>query len=378
MIRLISYCVFILIHWSLLTSMAWSADLLFGNSGDDPRCAGTIQTTYPFAESIYHVRSIRHGGTSLDPDFSFIELVWPRVISQATHAAISHDQRTQGVVYQQLLTLAKNGAVLNTIGRESVELCYVRGPDQPCNFQAYMMAFQYFSYYAYTAWLIKPYIDQQPDRHIINQYLKRGYERYVRTYPDPRSDGIFALLNGYIGIYSYAMYMDDQRLALWSIREGIGVIRQQLADDGYIRFSSFRGTRAYFYHTMAVDSILSFGELAERRGFSFHSDAQLRSRLRHMVEVTLKYAADPQAFESRGSRLTNDGRVAFTTVASKAKRVVHSQALALPILINKRYSDLVIDPDIMRHFPRKDFGYHIDMIAGFVPRCLEMVILDDP
>ena len=196
--------ILLIILFGLFNQQLNAADLLYGNSKNDPSCVGTIQMTYPFAELVYNIKAIQHGGSSLNPDFSFIENVWPKVITQATYAAISNDERNYSLVYKQLLELAKHKTALATITRKaSLQTpCYSKGTDQPCAFQAFKMAVNYFSYYSYSAFLIKSYIDSQPDSKIIYDYAREGYQKYILANIDPHSEGIFELLDGYIGMYS--------------------------------------------------------------------------------------------------------------------------------------------------------------------------------
>lgn len=212
--KISSLLFFVLIIGFTIPSIGFSADLLYGKSKSNQSCAGTIQMTYPFAELVYDVKAIKNGGTSLNPDFSFIENVWPKVITQATYAAISNDNYNNMLVYKQLLELAKRKTALSTVTREESmkTLCYSKGTDQPCAFQAYKMAVNYFSYYSYSAFLIKPYIDRQAESKIIYDYVREGYQKYIRTNIDPNSEGIFELLDGYIGMYYVAEFLDDAKL----------------------------------------------------------------------------------------------------------------------------------------------------------------------
>jgi hypothetical protein len=320
------------------------------------------------------VKSIESGYTT-HPEkiFSFIETVWPHFIEQATYAAISGNPAAQKTVYTQLRTMAANQVALSTVRRENTEVCWVKGINQPCNWRNYDMAAQYFSYYSYVAYIMKPYIDQQPDAELIQDYLKQGYQNYIKTRANPPGDGIQGLLDMYIGVYSYAMFSEKPNLAKQALRQGIAHIKRQLQNDGLIKFSSSRGVQAFFYHTYAVDVILSFGELAERNGIQFFDDPQLGPRIRKAIELEIQYAPNAKAFEAKGTAGADlgDGRKAYTTDEKYAKRSVHSQALATAYIIQKRYPGLLDAKTRERYFPKTDYGWLTGLASGFVPGCVD-------
>lgn len=68
-----------------------AADLLFGTSVEHPSCAGSVSMKARTTRATYDVKAIGNSGTSLDPNDSFIESVWPEFISQATYAVIAND-----------------------------------------------------------------------------------------------------------------------------------------------------------------------------------------------------------------------------------------------------------------------------------------------
>ena len=359
---------------SAAPSNVTAADLMFGESVSSASCVGVAKGTInkQWAESTYGVASIKSGGTSLDPDYSFIEKVWPHFIEQATYAAVSGNAAAQKTVYEQLHTMAENKVALSTRRREDTELCYAKGADKPCNWREYEMAFQYFSYYSYVAYLIKPYIDQQPDAALIRDYLAEGYQNYIRTKTNPPGDGMQGLLNGYIGMYSYAMFADDPNLAMQALRQGIRHISSQLTDDGYVNFSSYRGVRALFYHSYGVDVMLSFGELAERNGIQFFDDPQLGPRIRKAIELEIQYAPNPKAFEAKGTAGADKGGAkAYSTEEKDAKRGRHSQALATAYIVQKHYPGLLDAKTRDRYFSKTDHGWNTGMASGFVPRCVD-------
>ena len=386
MIQMKLYFLVKIIFCSILFSHATeihAADLLFGKSKDDPSCIGNIWTNHLFSESISYTKSIKSGGTALNPDFSFIDDVWPQVITQATRAAISLNESDLNIVYMQLDKLAKNNVALSTPTKAETKniICYSGGPNKPCIKHAPMMAARYFSYYAYTAFLIKDYIEKQADAQIIKNYVKNGYQKYTQPFIEPNDPGIFQLLDGYIGKYSYAKLLDNNTIADEALREGIKKIKIQLRPDGNITFSSFRGVRSYFYHSLAVDVILSFGELAENAGLKFYSDHDLKQRIGKSIELLIKYAPDPKAFEAKGYYIAPDGLKAYSTDEKDALRYIIRQALALDVIIRYRYPELVNEEVMEKYFPiavNPDYvsqggaGNFIDMAAGFVPRCLQI------
>ena len=358
-----------------IPSNVTAADLMFGESVSDASCVGAVRYTSKvrWAERTYDVKSITTTkGTSLNPDFSFIETVWPHFIEQATYAAITNDPALQSIVYEQLDTMAKNKVALSTRRKENTEHCYANGKDKPCNYGEYNMAFQYFSYYSYVAFLLKPYIDQQPDAELIRDYLKEGYQKYIKTKANPPGDGMVTLLNGYIGIYSYAMFADDPKLAKQALRQGMRHIKSQLTKDGLIKVSSSRGVRALFYHSYGVDVMLTFGELAERNGIQFFDDPQIGPRLKKAVELEIQYAPNPKAFEAKGTAgADNGGPKGYSTDEKDAKRGIISQAIATAHIIEKRYPGLLDAKTRDRYFPRTDFGgITTDLASGFVPACV--------
>ena len=357
-----------------MPSNVTAADLMFGESVSSASCVGIAKHSVNtrWAESTYGVGAIKSGGTSLNPDYSFIEKVWPRFIEQATYAAVSGNAAAQQTVYEQLHTMAENKVALSTRRREDTEACYVKGTDQPCNAREYEMAFQYFSYYSYVAYLIKPYIDQQPDAALIRDYLKDGYKKYIKTRTNPPGDGMQGLLNGYIGMYSYAMFADDSKLTKQVLRQGIRHIKSQLTKDGYINLSSYRGVRALFYHSYAVDVMLSFGELAERNGIQFFDDPELAPRIRKAIELEIQYAPNPKAFEAKGTAGADKGGAkAYSTEEKDAKRSIHSQALATAYIVQKRFPGLLDDETRGLYFSKTDYGRLTDLASGFVPNCVD-------
>lgn len=353
-----------------LAAPSRAADLLFGDSVKDANCAGGISPTQIYAEPAFDVKAIKSGSGSLTVNYAFVERVWPSLIAQATYAVISEDPAAQQVVYLQLKKLAESRVALSTIRKEQTQLCYKLGPNQPCNFRDYELAFQYFSFYAYVANLLKSYIAQQPEAALIRGYLDEGYRKYIKTRVDPNSEGLFALLDGYVSTYSYARYVDDDKLAMWALRNGVKKIGTQITPDGFVRFSSYRGVRSFFYHTYSMNTVLAFGELAERNGIKFFDDPAIGPRVRKTVELSIIYAPKPRAFEEKGFRKTIDGRKAYSTDEKDAKRFIHSQALASIFVIRRRYPELLRDESIARFFPTRDLGSFTDLSVGFVPRCV--------
>ena len=134
-----------------------------------------------------------------------------------------------------------------------------------CEFHAPQFA-MFFGNYMVSASLMWPHLSKT-ERDVLTEYSDRMYKAYVRPIFDSLRKGktqFSQMANGGIAVLAYAYLKNDSRLAQQTLNQIFQNIDTVFLDDGYIKVSSFRGVRGFWYHTYGVNSALAVVHLAKQ------------------------------------------------------------------------------------------------------------------
>ena len=168
------------------------------------------------------------------------------------------------------------------------------------------------------------------EEEILDQYFSKTYRKYTKplTNSQIKNDGYYEFGGHGLGVLAYANWTRDAKLAKRAIGKMRKKIRKVITRKGYIDNNSYRGVRAYWYHTLGADSIYGYAAVARAHGVDFFADPKVGPELRNLAGATLEGAVDYEKFVSKGTRGKN-----YSKDPKDARLHMHQLAVSLPTFI---------------------------------------------
>jgi hypothetical protein len=134
-----------------------------------------------------------------------------------------------------------------------------------------------------------------------------------------------------------------------------------LEDTGYIKGNSYRGVRGIFYHSMGVDVVLTYIQLA--KSWNYAVPDQIMTKAKKSAELINVYSRNPGDFYS-----FPDHKIPYNSSRNPAEAAgIHQQAIALGVLMKQVVGVEFLSEPRYDRLRRLQF---IDVMVGFDPHCM--------
>lgn len=290
-----------------------------------------------------------------------------------SHTAVaSKDEELIGHAKRLTLAIAKDNTLADSMTVSEVKKigkrCYEGkgNTEAECNFHEPQFVMQFMGNYMVSASLVWAHLSQT-ERDILTDYSDRMYKAYVRPVFDSLRKGktqFSQMANGGIAVLAYAYLNNDGRLAQQTLNKIFQNINTVFLDDGYIKGTSFRGVRGFWYHTYGVNSALAVVHLAKQ--WKVEIPEQILKKVRASAKLVNVGIADLGKFESRKSPTGKQSNASYDP--KNARPHVHQGAIAINELSQSAVNTFLnIAQDAT--YVRKSKEGISDFTIGFNPKC---------
>ena len=236
-----------------------------------------------------------------------------------------------------------------------------------CNFHSPQFAMQFTGNYMVSASLLWPHLSES-EQDVVSGYADRMYKAYVRPVFDQLRKGktqYSQMGNGGIAVLAYAYLKDDRQLAQKAFNQIFQNINKVFMNDGYIKGTSFRGVRGFWYHTYGVNSALAVLHLA--RQWNVDIPKEVEDKVKASAKLINVGIDDLQKFESRKSPTGKQYNASYDK--KDARPHVHQMAIAIKAL-SQSAVNVFLKTDADSEYVRKSKQEHpSDFTIGFNPKC---------
>jgi hypothetical protein len=302
-----------------------------------------------YANNLTYISQLRRS-TSLTPGGDGLQQTWKPILFNSYAAVAANDEALTRTIIEGMKRLAASGRYMNepemlTMAEaKGFGLCYRNGPSTPCpQHLPRFVARMYTNLLIAMAVLDSRMTDG--DRDVIVPWLKRGYQTFVAPELAANQGGIYDFANYGMARLALAALTNDKGLASHEINTRRRDFLNHIEASGYITENSYRGERAFWYHTAGLDPALSYAIIAREWGVDFFRDPALGPRLRAAVDKTVLGTKDYAAFRSvgnRGNAYTTDPRDRIADVHQFALNLIPIAAreYGVPITPGARFKNL--------------------------------------
>lgn len=271
----------------------------------------------------------------------------------------------QQSIINELLHYADNKYFLKGRSSRSLEQtskCWQSGINSNCD--SHISQHRSFAMAAliHTAIILKPDMNQsQIDK--LDNYFKQFWKHTLnhRSFDarKMKNTGFYEFGDQGTAVIMYANWFQDYKLLEKEFTFRTKRIKKYVRTNGYIDPNSYRGVRAYFYHTLGADSLFSYALLARTHGYDLFKDPDIGPRLKAVADVNILGLTDYTEFRKPGNRGKN-----HTTDMRHAIFDRHSLAINLPIIMKREFN--LSHPMLSNSY---DSTKVTDKIAGFDAKC---------
>ena len=297
------------------------------------------------------------GGNSLTVKHDYISDRWSMLLMLTYSSVAKNNTQQKNILKNQLLKFAKSPAFLSTKTLSEVNHgCYKTGPSSPCETHTPLHYSHMYTSLIISAALLKDDLTSN-EKIILDEFVEKIYKKYITPAARKRAnEGGYYEFGGHgIGVIAYADYTKNRDLLTREFQIGKQFMAQRLENSGYIDNNSYRGVRAYFYHTLGADSMLSYALLMRSHGYDIFNDPDMKTKLNNLIEKTFEGQNNYSKFISKGNRGKN-----ISTNIMDSRTSVHSLARNLSPILKREFS---VD------FQGGNEGF-VSKLAGFNAECL--------
>lgn len=315
----------------------------------------------------------RKNSNSLTVNHDAISYPARQLFSIAQIAKSSNDIELIETSKRLILDIAKADTLSNTMTvsevRSKGKRCYDgKGNTKAvCNFHSPQFAMQFMGNYMVSASLLWSHFSAS-ERDIVLSYSDRMYQAYVRPVFNSLRKGktdFSQMGNGGIAVLAYAYLKKDSLLAQKTFNQLFQNINNVFLSDGYIKGTSFRGVRGFWYHTYGVNSALAILHLA--RQWKVEIPEKILAKVTASANLINLGIADLRKFESRKSPTGKPKNASYNL--KDARPHVHQMAIAINELSQSAVG-VFLNTAKDRIYVRKSKGEHpSDFTIGFNPKC---------
>ena len=314
------------------------------------------------------------GGTSLSVNHEKISKPARELFALAHQAIQTNDDLLKTQVKKLFIDIAEADTVLNSPTlkdtRSKGGLCYGDGNDTKaiCRFHTPLFAMQFGTNYLIAATLLKG--DMSPkEQKIVDKYADELYRKFSRpmfTHMSKQKASFSQLANGGIAILAHAFWKNDKKLGQKTFSSIFANIDRVFMSDGYIKGTSFRGVRGFWYHTYGANSALAVIALADL--WKIKTPPKVFAKVKKATSLINVGINDIAQFNSRPDP---DGKQRNASYDEKDARYhVHQMAIGIAnlarIAVDEKLN-IAEDQTYQRFTPSE---YPSDFTIGFNSNCM--------
>ena len=265
-----------------------------------------------------------------------------------------------------LVDIAKANTLYDTISPDKawgMGKCYVNGVKSACHIHVSQEAKIFAAHYLISAVNIKKYLNAN-EKIIIDSYINNMYSKFIEPFAKQNvSKGIYQMANGGIGKLAYAHWTGNKELAKEEFKKRWFQFDKLTLKDGYYNNNSFRGVRALWYHSMALNNVL--GYIAIAKAWKVEIPKIVLDKAKLSANVNNLGIDNYKGFKSR-SKPFNISNKNSSFKAKHSRKHSHQHAIGLDVLMKNIGIEMSFDPI----WNRKKGYLHIDRMLGFHPKTL--------
>ena len=213
----------------------------------------------------------RKNSSSLSVKHEKISFPVRELFAISQQAVAKKDEELKKEVKNLLKKIAKSNTLLATPSLKEVKSkggrCYDGNNNVKavCKFHVTQFAAQFGANYIVAASLLK---DEMSDEEykIIGNYIDKMHKKFSAPLfqeSNKKKKEFSQMANGGLSVLAYAHWKDNKNLAAKTFKKIFQNIDRVFMDDGYIKGTSFRGVRGFWYHSYGTNSALAVIALAD-------------------------------------------------------------------------------------------------------------------
>ena len=308
-------------------------------------------------------------GTSLSVKHDELSERWANLLDLTYDAAATGDAAKARRMVELLVHLAERETLFSTpkLGELKKGKCWKDGNTKAkCPTHTTEHASHYFMAYVYAAIVLREHMSDAEEA-LLDEYIERSYRDYIRPVARmlEKGSGFYSFAHNRLGVLAYANWSGDARLAKKDIRATKKIISRRVNRKGYIDNNSYRGVRAYWYHTLGADNILAYAVVAREHGVDLFEDRKVGPKLKALADATLEGGLDLEKFNSKGFRGTKHSKN-YSTDPKDARPHMHQMAVSLPMFLIREFG---IDVPTAPKYDRLVRRETVDRFVGFNAAC---------
>jgi len=208
---------------------------------------------------------------SLSVKHQKISIPTRQLFALAQRAVSENDAPLKSTTTKLLVDIADANTLLETPSIKEIRSkggrCYAGSNDTTavCKFHVTQFATQFGGNFLIAASLLKA--DMSADQQFrITQYADALHKKFIHPMfieMHQQKTQFSQMANGGINVLAYAFWKNDEDLARDTLAKIFANIDRVFMDDGYIKGTSFRGVRGFWYHSYGTNSALAVIALAD-------------------------------------------------------------------------------------------------------------------
>ena len=308
-------------------------------------------------------------GTSLSVKHDELSERWANLLDLTYDAAATGDAAKVRRLVELLVYLAEKETLFSTPKLSELKKgkCWKDGNTKAkCPTHTTEHASHYFMAFVYAAIVLREHMNDAEET-LLDKYIERSYRDYIRPVARmlEKGSGFYSFAHNRLGILAYANWSNDARLAKKDIRRTTKIISRLVNRKGYIDNNSYRGVRAYWYHTLGVDNILAYAVVAREHGVDLFKDRKVGPKLKALADATLEGGVDLDKFMAKGSKGTKYSKN-YSTDPKDARPHMHQLAVSLPMFVLREFG---LDVPTAPKYNRLVRHETVDRFVGFNAAC---------
>ena len=229
-------------------------------------------------------------------------------------------------------------------------------------------AMQFGANYTVAASMLRNHMSDE-EKAITSGYIEKLYQKFSKPhFENDRNFGKFfqQMANGGIAVLAYGYWKNDTDLILQTFDLIFANIDQVFLNDGYIKGTSFRGVRGFWYHSYGTNSALATIALADL--WNVDVPDAVRAKVKKAATLLNLGVKSIDKFYSRPSP---DGRQYNATYDEKyARHHLHQMAISIALLSKMAVGvEVQIENDKV-YLSKSITEFPSDFTVGFNPFCM--------
>ena len=316
----------------------------------------------------------RNTSSSLSVKHEKISFPVRELFAISQQAVAKNDEELKKEVKNLLKEIAKSETLLATPSLKEVKSkggkCYDGNNNVKavCKFHVTQFAAQFGANYIVAATLLK---DDMSDEEymIIGDYIDKMHKKFsLPLFQDmnKKKKEFSQMANGGLSLLAYAHWKNNTNLAAKTFGKIFENIDRVFMDDGYIKGTSFRGVRGFWYHSYGTNSALAVIALADL--WKMQVPKKVRIKVTEATKLLNVGITDIKVFYARKDPDGKQKNASYNEV--HARHHMHQMAIGIAHLADFAVGvDVKIEDDY--EYKRKTLTeYPSDFTIGFNSNCL--------